>query len=206
VNISVIVATYGEERWGVLADSRAVPSAHIPGISEIVAVHMENGNLASARNTGARKAQNEWLCFLDADDELDAMFGMAMGAALLTGAGEDKPLLTPMVSYRRGAKWAPPKFWKEVPIEQGNWLIIGTLIHRDVFNEVGGFEDWPMYEDWALFARAQKAGTEVVKVPDAIYRAHYNPRGRNKRGLNESRRAGDMIRRAVFPELYDEEE
>lgn len=205
MNISVIVATYGEERWGVLADSRAVPSAHIPGISEIVAVHMENGTLADARNTGARKAKGDWLCFLDADDELDPFFGTAMQEAPVSITDGVACLLTPMVSYRRGAKWAPPKFWREVPIEQGNWLIIGTLIERDLFHEVGGFEDWPMYEDWALFARAQKAGAEVVKVPDAIYRAHYNPRGRNKKGLNESRRAGAMIRRAVFPELEEEQ-
>lgn len=38
--------------------------------SRIRVLHKENGGVSSARNLGLTKAINEWICFVDADDEL----------------------------------------------------------------------------------------------------------------------------------------
>ena len=77
--------------------------------------------------------------------------------------------------------------------------MIGTLIHGRLFTEVGGFEEWPIYEDWALFARAWKAGAQLVQVPDAVYVAHVNPRGRNHEGgRNRAVQTHAAIKAAIF--------
>lgn len=214
--ISVIIGTYGSDEWRDLAWSRAWPSVPdpeplaLPGkpylrSQERVVVHADT--LAEARNRGAEAAKNPWLCFLDADDELTLGYIAAMWAAIFAaGAMSLDCLYTPQVEYvlPGGKRTEPPKFWPEVPIEDGNWLVIGTVVPRQLFMEVGGFEEWPMWEDWALFARMQKAGARVVKVPDAVYRAHRNPRGRNHEGgTTRARETHDLIRRGVFPELYE---
>jgi len=214
--ISVIISTYGGDEWRDLAWSRAHPSVPRaePNLSyegpgepyyrsqQIIVVH--GATLAAARNAGAEAATNPWLCFLDADDELAPGYLEAMVAAIEATEPVLVGLFTPAIVYvGAGGREEPPMFHQPVPIEDGNWLVIGTVIPRALFREVGGFEEFPKYEDWALFARLQKAGAMPVKVPDAVYRAHRNPRGRNHEGgTNAKREAHDMIRRAVFPELY----
>lgn len=68
---------------------------------------------------------------------------------------------------------------------QGRWpdlneCVIGTLIRRDLFLAVGGFEDeWVIYEDYALWLACERAGAGRWYVPEAIYRAYTKPEGRN---------------------------
>lgn len=210
--ITVVIGTFGSPDWRDLAWSRAhpsVPPTDEPGpatvypATEIIVVH--ESTLARARNRGADRASNPWLCFLDADDELTPGYLSAMTSRIRAEGAVDR-LFTPAVEYvGAGGRVETPMFHPVVPIEQGNWLVIGTVIPRALFLHVGGFEEWPKYEDWALFARMQKAGGVPVRVPEAIYRAHRNPSGRNHEGgRNASMAAGDQIRRAVFPELYQE--
>lgn len=211
MRISVVIATYGGPTWSTLAASRALPSAVDQGAYEIVVEHQANGTLATARNAGAEAARGDWLVFLDADDELDAGFIAAMKAAWSEPSvfglmHPDLLLFTPAVQYVRGKQRPKPKIWPEVPIEDGNWLIIATAVPRTLFQEVGGFQEWPLYEDWCLWQRCLKVGARVVKVPEAVYIAHANAHSRNRKpGPYERRRWHDAIRRANFPELYEQE-
>jgi hypothetical protein len=138
---------------------------------------------------------------VDADDELAPGYVKAMMSARPTS----DDLLVPMIQYVRGRRTQEPKFWNEVPYEDGNWLPIGTMFSREAYFEVGGFEEWPMYEDWALFARMQKAGCKPRRVPEATYIAHRSSaRGRNHAGGRRAMIAAhNDIRRAIFPELYE---
>ena len=204
--ISVVIASYGDVYWADLARNRACPSAETE-TDDVIVCHLPDGTLADARNLGASQAKHHFLCFCDADDELAAGYIDAMEDAILARRSHSV-LYTPRVSYVGGGRALTPTFHREVAPQDGNWLVIGTVISHWLFDEVGGFEDWPIYEDWACFARAQKAGAEVVKVPDAVYRAHRPARGRT--GRNHSLdRAGKLatheaIRRAVYPELYED--
>jgi hypothetical protein len=155
--------------------------------------------------------EDEFLCFLDADDELADGYIAAMHDAAPTpdfrlGASERNLLLTPMVSYVGSGRAARPKFWPEKPLSEGNWLVIGTLVPRVLFREVGGFRDeLHGYEDWSLFARCWKAGAEIVKVPDAVYVAHVRGGSRNRRmSRREQVEQHYAIGRDLFPDLYDE--
>lgn len=138
--------------------------------------HQPDGSIASCRNAAAERARGEWLLFLDADDRLAPGYVQAMTQTLPSVNG--RSLLTPRVSYvagRGGYRHRSPTFWPEVDMRGGNWLVIGTLVRRDFFFEVGGFRDFPHgLEDWNLWARCVRAGATIVKVPGAVYIAHFN--------------------------------
>jgi len=82
--------------------------------------------------------------------------------------------------------------------------VIGTLVSTAMFTECQGFDpETPIYEDWQLWLRCERNGARLVEVPEAVYVAPAQPRGRNKgagpgfrdawywriRGLEEEARA-----------------
>ncbi len=176
MSISVIVATYGDPSWVYTAESRAIPSA-LEQTDWVVTKWEKHGTISSSRNGGAELAHNDWLCFLDADDELAPGYIRAMEAAVEQQPNATRLLFTPAVqTIRAGRTPGPPHFFHEVPLRQANWLVVGTLIHRDLFWKVGGFPEAEHgLEDWALWSKCARVGATVVKVPDAVYRYWANP-------------------------------
>jgi glycosyltransferase involved in cell wall biosynthesis len=176
MSVSVIVATYGDHKWMDVAMKKARPSAVDQG-AEVMTHYERDATIAAARNDGASEANGDWLCFLDADDELAPGYIGAMEAACGREANATRLLFTPAVQVvRAGRAPGAPTFFKTVPLRDANWLVVGTLIHRDLFWEVGGFPDYPHgLEDWALWSKCVRVGATVVKVPDAVYRYHANP-------------------------------
>jgi hypothetical protein len=181
VNASILIATYGELDWSVLAHDRAIPSAEKQGAHEVLTIHDFEGTIASVRNDLAEQATGDWLLHLDADDELAPGFLDAMTRAVEREASAAAPLLlTPAVQQIKKGRPGPPFFFPECSFSTGNWLIIGTLVQRDLFMQVGGFGEHPHgLEDWNLWAKCVKAGARIVKVPKAVYIAHWNPRSKH---------------------------
>lgn len=178
MTVSIVVATFGEASWQRLARQRAIPSAAGQGAFEIIPVHLDgpSGTLANARNLGAWKANGDWLCFLDADDELAPGYLQAMTAAL----PEADALLVPAVQYVHLRRTTEPVVLNDGrPLTEINRAVIGTLIQRKLFLDLGGFNDLPALEDWELWLRAERAGARLVDVPDAVYRVHVQRRSRN---------------------------
>lgn len=191
MNVSVVIATVGNPEWSDLAWSRAYPSADgqepRPGI---VIEHYPTLSVPRARNAAARNTPpGVWLCFLDADDELEPGYLAAMtaknGGAVYPEvqppwSSAPPPLLVPALRRVRadGSETGPG-----IP-NRGSWprlneCVIGTLIRRDVFFRLGGFRDLPSLEDYDLFLRAFDAGAALVYVDGAVYRECVNPSGRN---------------------------
>lgn len=197
-SVSVIVATFGDQHWRQRAE-RAAASAEDQA-DEILCVHGDT--LASARNEGLRMAGGEWVIHLDADDLLEDGYV----DALLTGSCD---LRAPAVRYvtETGHSQLPrvPRVAGHTHdcdgecLPAGNWLVVGTMARRQLLLDVGGWEEWPLYEDWALFARCWKAGATVEAIPQAVYRATWRPGSRNRapdRAAKE--RAHREIHAAVF--------
>lgn len=183
MSVSILIATFGDEAWSELAWSRAYPSAIEQGAAEVLVRHEPDGTVASARNALAGMAEGEWLCFLDADDELCPGYLVAMEKVAPElepwvespfGPGRDS-ILAPAVSYG-GSRPGIPNLggWPGV-----NECVIGTLVPRRVFLQLGGFRELPSLEDWDLWLRCVKAGARIVHVPDAVYCAHVTPNSRN---------------------------
>ena len=179
--MTIIVATFGDISWYELAGQRAMPSARTQGCP-VLRHHGES--LHEARNTAAGHAQTEWLCYLDADDELSPGYIAAMSEA----SGD---LRAPAVTWITEHSATDPVTLADRDIEVMNPCVIGTLIRRELFHDLGGFKDWPAWEDWDLFLRATRAGANIEHVPNAIYRAHVRPRSRNQSVTNPR----DLMRR-----------
>lgn len=170
--VAVVVATFGDDRWSRLAHAVAIPSALAEEPDALYVRHSATGGLHQARNEAAAGARTEWLCFLDADDQLEPGYLRA-----LLGAAAD--LRAPAVRYVTDGAPADPVTFTGRNIETVNPCVIGTLIRRELFEDVGGFWSERAWEDWSLFRRAWLAGATLEHVPGAVYRVNVNTAGRN---------------------------
>lgn len=179
MGVSIIVATFGTEEWrqrGAQAAAAVENQA-----DETIWVHGDT--LAQARNEGLRMAGGEYVVHLDADDTLEQGYV----EHLLTGTCD---LRAPAVRYvtETGHSRQPhvPRVAGHTHdctgncLPTGNWLVVGTMARRQLLLDVGGWEEWPIYEDWALFARCWQAGATIQAIPQAVYQATWRPASRNR--------------------------
>ena len=189
MKVSIVIATYGAHEWEIVAEERALPSA-LTQDCPVVMEHQPDGTIASARNAAAERAKGKWLLFLDADDELGAGYVGAMRRAYERerGPAAGPLLLTPAVQKIIKGRPRGVSFYHEVDLRLANWLVIGTLIERDLFLRAGGFPDYPHgFEDWGLWYKATRLGARVVRVKGAIYRQHVNPLSKHRQGWRDRR-------------------
>lgn len=177
MDVTVVVATFGDESWQHLALARAVPSVTD---HEVVTVHGES--LHDARNMGLSQVETEWVCFLDADDELEPGYFDAMN-------GGTADVRAPRVRYGSGNSFGQPKtlnVWGHSHVctaeclDDGNWMVVGSLVRADMVRAVGGWRDFSWSEDWDLWLRCRAAGATFETVENAVYRAHVRPDSRNR--------------------------
>jgi len=189
-NIAVCIGTFGDEAvWGPLAQ-RAMDSVSRQTIRPAWCVHSHRRTLQEARNAAANPtwpssglppcfAEAEWLCFLDADDELDPGYLEAMAAAVDGLDGDWLVQPATLGVHPDGREDDHPVLIPRKRLVDGNYLVVSTLIRTEQFHRLGGFGNWPIYEDWDLWLRATRDGARVVSVPDAVLRVHVNPNSRN---------------------------
>lgn len=180
MDVTVVIATYGDQGWLQLAAGRAVRSAYELGVP-VIFVH--GLTLHDARNHGLQQVRTEHVVFLDGDDELDAGYLEAMAA----GTAD---LRAPAVQYVRpgGRPHAPyvPKVAGHQHdcnadcLRDGNWLVVGTLCPTRLLRDVGGWRAYDVYEDWDLFQRCWLAGATIEAIPAAVYVAHVRADSRNR--------------------------
>lgn len=178
MDVTVVIATYGDASWIELAD-RA--QASVPAGTQVVRVHGDT--LHDARNSGLDEVTTEWVCHLDADDELEPGYfeHIAAGAA---------DVRAPSVRYCLNGKHRRAPYVPQVAghthactadcLPHGNWLVVGTVARADLLRGVGGWRDFPVYEDWDLWLRCHLAGATIEAIPDAVYRAHVRFDSRNR--------------------------
>lgn len=200
--ISVLISSFGEPKWEGLARRRAYPSVVDQGFHEVLVLHEPGMTLAEVRNANAARATGDFLCHLDADDELAPGFADAMKTAL-AGLDEGEHLLTPAIKYGAGKKFSTPRFWPEIDIKTGNWMVIGTLVPRQIFEHVSGWNEYELYEDWALLAKCMEAGATPIMVPDAHYMVHVSANSRNRGNSQKTYRYWrQRIGSDIWPDLY----
>lgn len=196
--ISVIVGTFGDEaQWGTLAQ-RALASVERQTVAphDVAWVHADS--LRDARNSGVAQTSGTHLLFLDADDELDPSFVGAMSEAVESAEAEGHPhLVRPATLGIRsdGVEDVSSVVLPERDLMTGNFMVIATVLQRDLFERVGGFEDWPIYEDWDLWIRCVKAGARFGSAPQAVYRVHVREDSRNQQHREMQVRTFNAIRR-----------
>lgn len=193
VDVGVVVATFGSDDWIDLARDRAIPSARAEGVPW---VHIHGETLHGARNLGLTHMAREWLVFLDADDELEPGYVEAM----LRGTADVR---APSVRYVGGGRTRPPYVPKVAGHDHecepdcltwGNWLVVGSMVRRELAIQVGGWRDFAWSEDYDFWVRCWQAGASIEAVPQAVYRAHVR---RDSRNRGQSREAKLAAHRAI---------
>jgi glycosyltransferase involved in cell wall biosynthesis len=178
-NVTIVVSSFGEDRWLDLAIERAVPSARAQGVAVIV-VH--GRTLHGARNAGLAQVDTEYTVFLDADDEL------ASGYCELLEAG-NADLRVPSVQYvapgGRSRTYVPKVAGhthecQATCLVDGNYAVIGSMVRTQLLRDIGGFRDEQCYEDWSAWLRLYHAGASVETIATAIYIAYVRYDSRNR--------------------------
>jgi hypothetical protein len=198
VDVTVCVATYGQQRWRELAESRAVPSA----LEQAPVVRVHGDTLHGARNAALAQVETEWVIHLDADDELAPGYVAAM-------AEGHADVRAPVVRFIRGGR--PRPLWQPRVaghthdcdtscLRFGNWVVIGAAVRTELLRSVG-WHDFEWSEDWATWALLAKAGASFELVRRAVYVAHVRPDSRNRGALRADRLAAHReIEQFVWPE------
>lgn len=173
MEVDVIVTTFGEMKWNWLGEEAAdaandqAPAHHFHAV--------ECGSLGDARNQAVDHIDPKgWICFLDADDELEPGYIDAMAEAN-ERFRHDEHLLVPALRLGDG----PVMSLSERNMMEMNPCPIGTLIHRGTFDRAGRFWNERAWEDWSLFRRAFIQGASLAFVPKAVYHARSTASGRN---------------------------
>ncbi len=188
MDVTVAVATYGDQEWSDLAWRRAVPSAMRLGVP---VVHYHGDTLHDARNTALSMVDTEWVCHLDADDELEPGYFTAMGwgtadvrapsVVYVVNGIPQWPIMPKVSGHRHRCKPAC--------LTEGNWLVVGSVARTQLLRDVGGWRDFEWSEDWDLWLRCHLAGATIEGVPQAYYKAHVRPDSRNRGASQETRNA-----------------
>jgi GT2 family glycosyltransferase len=202
-DIAVCIGTYGDlDHWEHLVSTRSGPSVDRQTVRPTSYSRYHGPNLQEARNWAAETTirhpqltpRADWLCFLDADDELDDGYIEAMAAAAEGLEGDWLLQPATLGVYPDGRTDPHPIVIPAKPLLDGNFLVVSTLIRAEQFHRLGGFGHWEMYEDWDLWIRAHRDGANIKPVPDAVLRVHVNPDSRNNGDRAAQLRAYHAIR------------
>lgn len=180
--ISVLIPTFGDEsRWEALAE-RAMDSAENQTMKPLEVLRQHGPSLATTRNQLALEARGDWLCHLDADDMLAEGFVEEMQRAIDARDGALDVLYQPATQgfHPDGTEDFLANVIAEEPLIDRNYLVVSTLIPRQAFLDIGGFdESLSALEDWQLFIRLRLAGYRSLPVSRAVLWVYVNPQGRN---------------------------
>lgn len=142
----------------------------------VTVIHQPNTGLPGARNRGAREARGEYLVFLDADDFVAPRFVAKLHRAIQAeakgGRGEDVShayCQERLVGLGRGI-WRVPD-WDPMLLMITNLHPVTTLVRRDRFEAVGGFDEAMTggYEDWDLWLKFAERGWRGVRVREPLF-------------------------------------
>lgn len=204
LNVSIVIGTFGSDDWSALARKRAIPNAESFGVPVIYNHIKSSTSPHESRNAGLYQVETEFVCHLDADDELAPGFFEQMEKV----NGDLRP---PSVNHVHEGVTFMPRVVGRYGVHQhvcvadclaeGNWLVVGTVARTELLKEVGGWKDWGTFEDFDLFQRCWIAGATITPVPAAVYRAYSTPEGRCKNlPLAESTRIQRMICETNLPD------
>jgi glycosyltransferase involved in cell wall biosynthesis len=129
----------------------------------------ENGGLPVARNTGIAATSAEYVCCLDADDELTPTYLERCVAAL-----EREPARS--IAYGGQQNFGEDQtFHPHHPFDLrqhlvSNLLGVASVFRRRAWADAGGYPSMDSYEDWSFWIACCERGHLPLHVPDATFR------------------------------------
>lgn len=188
MDISVIIPTYNRENF-VLKAIRSVQnqSVHVNEIivvddgssdatrellknEKVTYIFIKNSGVSTARNSGIKKAKNEWIAFLDSDDiwhkdKIKEHISLHVNSPKLKASFTDELWVRngKTINKKKHLKKEEPTFLNSL-----RTCKIGTstfFTHKSIFDEIGLFdESLKVCEDYDLWLRILKNHT--IKLID----------------------------------------
>lgn len=191
-SVSIIVADGGSEDITVAQALQA-------GASLAVGAPGRGTQLARGADWAAQRAQVEWYLFLHADSRFDSDWALAV--TLHINQHADK---AGYFRFRAAAKGWKPRLmdfcvrWRELTFG-GPYGDQGLLISRRLYEEIGGYDSVPLFEDVKIID-ALKAKGALRRLPANLYtdvsayeREGYWARTTRNLRLLKAYRRGEMI-------------
>lgn len=144
---------------------------------EVNYYYQENSGVSAARNLGIQQSMEDWLAFLDSDDEW-LPEKLANQKALLAANPDHKVCHTEETWIRNGIRVNAAKKYAKT----GGWIFTDCLplcamspstvmIHRSVFEDTGLFDiDLPACEDYDLWLRITANNPVLLIEEPQIYK------------------------------------
>ena len=166
---------------------------NFPGVELIV---QTNHGVSHARNRGIERARNEWLAFLDSDDEWLPGKITAQLAAIMSD-GISRVCHSDEIWVRNGRRVNPMnkhrKYGGDIFLYCLPRCVMSpssVVLHRSVVEELGGFDETlPVCEDYDLWLRIASQ-TTVLYVPEKLlikYGGHEDQLSRSSWGMDRYR-------------------
>ena len=166
---------------------------NFPGVELIV---QTNHGVSHARNRGIERARNEWLAFLDSDDEwLPGKITAQLAAIMFDGIS--RVCHSDEIWMRNGRRVNPMnkhrKYGGDIFLHCLPRCVMSpssVVLHRSVVEELGGFDETlPVCEDYDLWLRIA-CQTTVLYVPEKLlikYGGHEDQLSRSSWGMDRYR-------------------
>lgn len=156
-------------------DASETPTAHALATTIILP---RNVGVARARDIGAKFSKGKLLLFLDADDKLAPDFIQQCGLVV-----ERYEIAYPSVlmfgNIERNELYEPPESIKPIYLMgHSNGVLVTSMMHRRVYESLGGFRELPVFEDWDFWLRAMSKGYTFHKANTLLY-YRQNQKSRN---------------------------
>ena len=166
---------------------------YFPGVELIV---QTNHGVSHARNRGIERARNEWLAFLDSDDEWLPGKITAQLAAIMSD-GISRVCHSDEIWVRNGRRVNPMnkhrKYGGDIFLHCLPRCVMSpssVVLHRSVVEELGGFDETlPVCEDYDLWLRIA-CQTTVLYIPEKLlikYGGHEDQLSRSSWGMDRYR-------------------
>ena len=191
-DVSIIVADGGSHDASVALAMRA-------GASLAMGTSGRGTQLARGANWATQRAQPDWFLFLHADSRLDADWALAV--TLHINKHDDT---AGYFRFRAAANGWKPRLmdfcvrWRELTFG-GPYGDQGLLISRDLYEDIGGYEAVPLFEDVKIIDKLKSKGA-LRRLPANIYtdvsayeRDGYWARTTRNLRLLKAYRRGEMI-------------
>jgi glycosyltransferase involved in cell wall biosynthesis len=134
--------------------------------------HKENAGLARTRNTGFANSKSNFIFVLDSDNLLLRKCIRRCAETLeRTDAAFVYPILAKFGNY---FGLASNNHWHEQDLLWTNYIDASALIRKNIWEEVGGYEEEALLDDYELWLKILAAGKKGIQVPEILlkYRVH----------------------------------
>ena len=178
---SIKAQTISPKEVILVDDCSKDPRAHALAISIMLP---SNVGVAKARDIGVKMSSGKLLLFLDADDKLAPDFIEQCGRVIANCDIAYPNVLKFGAIERPKLVDSPREITAKYITGKKCGLVVTSMMHRDVYEKLGGFRELPIYEDWDFWVRAKFNGYTFTRANTLL---HYrqNIKSRNHLTLEQ---------------------